>query len=51
MKYLLKQVSKELFSAKFEILNNNSLIGELNLKGHLGTNEVKLIGKIFNKEF
>ncbi len=51
MKCLLKQVSKELYSAKFEILNNNSLIGELNLKGHLGTNEVKLIGKIFDKEF
>lgn len=51
MKYLLKQVSKELFSADFEILENNIVIGTLNLKGHLGTNEVKLTGKLHDKEF
>ena len=51
MKVLLKQVNKELFSANFELLEDDKIIGTLFLKGSLGSPEVKLTGKIYDKEF
>ena len=51
MKVLVKQINKELFEANFDIIENDEVIGNLNLKGHLGTPEVKLTGKLYDKEF
>ena len=51
MKVLIKQTNKDLFSANFDIIENDEIIGNLYLKGHLGTPEVKLTGKLFDKEF
>lgn len=51
MKVLIKQTNKDLFSANFDIIENDEIIGNLYLKGHLGTPEVKLTGKIYDKEF
>ena len=51
MKVLVKQINKELFEANFDIIENDEVIGNLNLKGNLGTPEVKLTGKLYDKEF
>lgn len=51
MKVLIKQTNKDLYSANFDIIENEEIIGNLYLKGHLGTPEVKLTGKLFGKEF
>lgn len=35
MKVLLKQINKELFSASFEIIENDKVIGTMTLKGNI----------------
>ena len=51
MKVSIKQINKDLFSANFDIIENDEIIGNLYLKGHLGTPEVKLTGKLYDREF
>lgn len=51
MKVLVKQINKELFEANFDIIENDVVVGNLHLKGHLGTPEVKLTGKLYDREF
>lgn len=51
MKVSINQTNKDLFSANFDIIENDEITGNLYLKGHLGTPEVKLTGKLFGKEF
>lgn len=46
----LKQKNKELFEANFEILQNNNQIGNINIKGKLGSMEVKATGVFSNQE-
>ena len=51
MKVLIRQKDKELVSANFDIVENDEVIGNLYLKGHIATPEVRLTGKLFGKEF
>lgn len=50
MKILIKQTSKELYSANFEILEDNKLIGNLFLKGHIGSRDADVGGELYNQE-
>ena len=51
MKVIIKQTNKDLFSANFDIIENDEIIGSIYLKGQIDTPEVKLTGKLFGKEF
>lgn len=50
-KILLKQKSKEIYSAEFEILENDSVIGQVFIKGKLGSMEAIVDGTFHNKNF
>lgn len=51
MKLILKQIEKDLFSANFEILQDNNIVGNVSLKGELVTNEACLVGTLYGKTF
>ena len=51
MKLQLKQINKDLFSATFEIIENEKTIGNISLEGHFGSMETTLNGKIYDHHF
>lgn len=50
-KILLKQKNKEMYSAEFEILENDIVIGQVFIKGKLGSMEAIIDGTFHNKNF
>lgn len=50
-KLLFKQKNKELYSAEFEILENNNVIGNVYVKGKLGSMYVNIVGTFEEKIF
>lgn len=50
-KLLFKQKNKKLYSAEFEILENNNVIGNVYVKGKLGSMYVNIVGTFLGKDF
>lgn len=50
-KILLKQKSKEMYSAEFEILENDNVVGQAFIKGKLSSMEAIVDGTFHNKNF
>ena len=50
-KLLFKQKNKELYSAEFEILENNNVIGNVYVKGKLGSMYVNIVGTFRGEDF
>ena len=48
---LLKQKNKEMYSVEFEILENDSVIGQVFIKGKLGSMDAIVNGTFHNKNF
>ena len=51
MEFLLKQINKDLYSAEFEILENDKVVGKISLQGKLGSMEASLDGSFYDKSF
>ena len=51
MQLILKQKDKKLFSANFEIIENNNIVGNISMEGKVGTMEVSLNGLLYEKKF
>lgn len=51
MKLLFKQKNKDFFSAEFDILENDNIIGKIFLKGKMSSIKVSLNGQVYGNEF
>lgn len=50
-KILLKQKNKEMYSAEFEILENDSVVGQVFINGKVGSIDAIVDGTFYNKNF
>lgn len=50
-KILLKQKNKEMYSAEFEILENDSVVGQVFINGKVGSTDAIVDGTFHNKNF